>query len=509
VLAEPESSDLLLADLITRRAQQLGDRTFLRIAREDRALTFADLRNAMAQWQRRCEQLGTGLGTTVALAMRDPLEFSVAYLSLIAKGRWVAPLDPDAPAVGAEGMGASLARVRAAVVFSDFAAPAEVDLPWLPIAGEPAEARQSHRRPALSLPGLGGVVLSSSGTTGPPKVINLGEQQLLATARQIARNHELQPDDCGFNPLPLFHINAEVVGLLSSLVAGAQLVLDDRFHRTGFWQTLSRHEATWLNAVPAIIARLAERAPDEPVPSSLRFVRSASAPLPADTLRAFETATGVGVLETYGMTEAASQIAANPLHGKRKPGSVGRPVGVEVRVVPEPGEDDDAIGHIEIRGPSVIAAYADGHHADRFDSEGWLKTGDLGYCDPEGYLYLVARVDDVINRGGEKVYPRAVEEAILQDPRVATAAVIGRADPVLGQVPVAYVVLHGSDTASPTHSLDVLDDLRTRLSNTLARSWRPVELRASRSLPAGATGKVQRKRILSHHEEPIAILNCR
>ena len=171
--------------------------------------------------------------------------------------------------------------------------------------------------------------------------------------------------------MPLFHINAEVVGLLASLAAGSCLVLDDRFHRTRFWELMAQRRITWINAVPAIISRLATPDFDEVIPSRIRFIRSASAPLPIATSTRFEANTGIPVVETYGMTEAASQITANPVTGVRKPGSVGLPVGVEVRVVAgrlgrrqslRPG-DGGNVGHVEIRGPSVIAAYAGDHHA--------------------------------------------------------------------------------------------------------------------------------------------------
>ena len=155
----------------------------------------------------------------------------------------------------------------------------------------------------------------------------------LHTARCVVAHHDLTADDRCFNSLPLFHINAEVVALLSSLVAGSCLVLDDRFHRTGFWELMGERRVTWINAVPAIISRLAELRPDETVPAGVRFIRSASAPLPVATADRFEERTGIPVVETYGMTEAASQITAHPLSVPRRAGSVGVPVGVELRVV--------------------------------------------------------------------------------------------------------------------------------------------------------------------------------
>jgi acyl-CoA synthetase (AMP-forming)/AMP-acid ligase II len=267
------------------------------------------------------------------------------------------------------------------------------------------------------------------------------------------------------------------------------------------------HHVTWINAVPAIIARLAELEPDEIVPPGIRFIRSASAPLGVETMARFEAHTGIRILETYGMTEAGSQITANPLEGTRKAGSVGLPVGTELRIVPEawpedgsPGEERTYMGgHVEIRGPSVIRAYGDELHGDRLDDDGWLRTGDLGHIDEDGYLFLDGRVDDVINRGGEKVFPRQIEEAILLDPGVAAVTVVGQDDPVFGQVPVAFLVLHGiggpSDRGLARH---VVARIRRNLDTALPRAKRPVALHVVLQLPVGATGKVQRRALREH-----------
>ena len=355
-------------------------------------------------------------------------------------------------------------------------------------------------------------MLSSSGTTGPPKVVRLGEDKLLYAAHCVISHHRLSEWDRGFNPLPLFHINAEVVGLLSTLVAGSCLVLDDRFHRSAFWDVMARRGITWINAVPAIVSRLADPGPDETIPRGIRFIRSASAPLPDAVADQFEAATGIPVIESYGMTEAASQITAHPLSLPRRPGSVGLPVGVELRIVRQSdpvGSGLEApeyhIGHVEIRGPSVIAGYAGHEHEDRFEN-GWLRTGDLGHRDADGFVYLDARTDDVINRGGEKMYPREIEEVIGADPAVVSVAVVGRGDPELGQVPVGYAVLRDvaeADDAGGVEGLEAsAERIRLALERGLVRRKRPVTLYVVRELPTGATGKVRRQ-CLGSDEVPI------
>ena len=268
--------------------------------------------------------------------------------------------------------------------------------------------------------------------------------------------------------------------------------------------------------MPAIVSRLATVRPDETVPDGIRFIRSASAPLPVVAADRFEAGTGIPVIETYGMTEAASQITAHPLSVPRRPGSVGLPVGLELRIIrqTEPvGSLLEApefhIGHVEIRGLSVIDGYVGDSHQDRFDPEGWLRTGDLGHRDADGFVYLDARTDDVINRGGEKVLPREVEEVIGADPMITSVAVVGRDDPELGQVPVAFVVLRVPETGADEEALPVAlvaretaERIEKALERDLVRAKRPVALCVVEALPAGATGKVKR-RLLGTPEVPV------
>jgi acyl-CoA synthetase (AMP-forming)/AMP-acid ligase II len=307
----------------------------------------------------------------------------------------------------------------------------------------------------------------------------------------VAGHHRLTAADRGYCALPLFHVNAEVVGLLATLSAGACLVLDGKFSRRGFWELIDARRITWINAVPAIITLLAGE-PAAPVPHRVRFVRSASAPLSPAVLGRFEDATGLAVLETYGMTEAASMITANPLDGPRKPGSAGLPAGVELRVA-RTGQPRFApcqpfeVGRVQIRGGGVIRQYAAGGAAGAIDHEGWLDTGDLGHRDADGYLFLAGRTDDVINRGGEKIYPREIEDFLLAQPGVRAAAVVGAPDPVLGARPVAYVV-----ASAPGLAAGLAEALDAACAAVLPRHTRPSACYLVDELPLGATGKIDR-----------------
>jgi acyl-CoA synthetase (AMP-forming)/AMP-acid ligase II len=337
-------------------------------------------------------------------------------------------------------------------------------------------------------------VLSSSGTTGTPKVIPLSTTQVLSTASLIANHHRLGESDRGFNPLPLWHINAEVVGLLATLVAGGSLVLDERFHRTEFWRLIDEYEATWINAVPAIISRLATPNDGETAPRRVRFVRSASAPLAPALFEQFEATWDIPVLQTYGMTEAASQICATPLDGTRKAGSVGVAVGVDVRVVAH-GDlvGQGVVGDVEIKGPTVITSYDSADYDDRFSGDGWLKTGDLGYLDGDSYLFLVGRDDDVINRGGEKIHPLEVELLLAEVAGVQSIAIVAAPDDVFGQVPIAFVQPEDeSSLFSMVELAELVERVRSRSLDVLAKAQRPSLVKVVRALPVHATGKIRR-----------------
>jgi acyl-CoA synthetase (AMP-forming)/AMP-acid ligase II len=412
----------------------------------------------------------------------------------------VAPLDPGAPqpellrTVRSLGLASVVTDVDGDVTGA--LARAGVDV-WQ--AGDGFLRRRIGRvgRPPLPSTLDAALAMTSSGTTGAPKIVPLTEDQLLHAARAVVAHHRLGADDRGYSPLPLFHINGIVVGVLSTLVSGSSLVVDGRFSRQWFWDRAARHRATWVNLVPAIVALLADAPPPPPdVASRIRFARSASAPLATATQLRFEQQCGIPVLETYGMTEAASQIAANPLPAdEHRRGSVGRPVGVELRILGDDGQrlGPDTVGRVEIRGDSVVSSYwspSSGgvlHERPATNRCGWLATGDLGRVDGDGFLYLVGRDDDVINRGGEKIYPREIEEVLLADRRVRAAAVIGRAHPIVGEEPVAFVV-----AASGWEDSALAGELSARCCANLSAFKRPAEITVAASLPAGPTGKVRR-----------------
>ena len=462
----PEDELRPIARWIDEAIAERENATYLADARSTRRVGYRDLAAAVADWDQRLTAVEVPPGATVVLAITDPLDTALALLGLIATGRIAAPVDPGAP----RALDRRLAQPDTVAVVTD---------DGLERLGE----RPPTRRPA-------GVLLSSSGSTGEPKQVLLRETQLAHVATAVADSHQLSPADVGYCPLPLYHVNAEVVGLLATLRARGTLVLDKRFSRSRFWATVDAHEATWVNAVPAILALLVEDGTTTSNPGRIRFVRSASAPLPIPVLRRFEELHHVPILESYGLTEAASQITVNPLNGERRHGSVGLPVGGELKVVGEDGQNLAAgvEGTIRIRGAGVIRSYATNVGAERFDAEGWLDTGDLGRVDGDGYVWLVGRTNDLINRSGEKILPREIEDILREDPGVRDAVVVGRPDPVLGEVPVAYVVGTGNDPG-------LAERLAARCRAALPRDRQPAELTIVEQLPTAGTGKVLRAEV--------------
>ena len=302
----------MLTERIDEAAASRGDAPYLEDAAGAATLTYAGLQNSVRAWARHLDEAGIPPGARVAVRLPDVFGYACALVGILAAGRVAVPLDPGAPAGDVARM---LKVAQPHAVVGDGL---ESGLPRLGLSGPGAPVEPG------ALAGRGGIFLCTSGTTGTPKGILLREGQLMHVAGSVAAYHRLTPADRGYCCLPLFHINAEVVGLLGTLAAGACLVVDRKFRRRGFWELIETRQITWINAVPAIITILAM---DPPVatPGRVRFIRSASAPLAPSALRRFEETFGIPVVETYGMTEAASMITANPLDGPRKAGSAGPP----------------------------------------------------------------------------------------------------------------------------------------------------------------------------------------
>jgi acyl-CoA synthetase (AMP-forming)/AMP-acid ligase II len=336
------------------------------------------------------------------------------------------------------------------------------------------------------------LVLHTSGTTSRPKIVPLSHANLTASARHIAATLALVPDDRCLVIMPLFHIHGLVGALLSSLYAGASVHCPPGFNALKFFGWLDQAEATWYTAVPTmhqtILAR-AERNAEVLARRKLRFIRSSSASLPPPVMRGLETAFGCPVIESYGMTEAAHQMTSNPLPPlPRKPGSVGIAAGPSVAIMSTEGAllPRGAAGEIVIQGPNVTVGYANNPkaNAEAFTA-GWFRTGDQGVMDAEGYLNITGRLKEIINRGGEKIAPREVDDVLMDHPAVAQVVTFGMPHEKLGEDVAAAVVLkEGQSVTEP--------ELREFVATRLADFKVPRKILFLAEIPKGATGKLQR-----------------
>jgi acyl-CoA synthetase (AMP-forming)/AMP-acid ligase II len=341
--------------------------------------------------------------------------------------------------------------------------------------------------------------LHTSGTTSRPKLVPLTHGNLMASIRNIAGHFQLSQADTNLVVMPLFHVHGLIGATLSTLFSGGTVVVPPRFSAGTFWPTARQHGVTWYSAVPTIHQVLLSRAdPDQaPKQSGLRFIRSCSSALAPATLTQLESRFGAPVLESYAMTEASHQMTSNPLPpAAHKPGSVGRGANVDVAIMDEAGNllGVGTPGEVVVRGPNVTHGYHNNPDANATAfTHGWFRTGDRGVLDGEGYLTLVGRIKELINRGGEKISPLEVDAALLTHPAVAEAACFAAPCPKYGEEVHAAVVLKGDATVA---------DLQTHCGGRLADFKVPKTIHLVKELPKGPTGKVQRRHLSSHFQTP-------
>ncbi|KAI3471135.1 hypothetical protein Pfo_027798 [Paulownia fortunei] len=342
--------------------------------------------------------------------------------------------------------------------------------------------------------------LHTSGTTSRPKGVPLTQQNLYSSVQNIKSVYKISESDSTVIVLPLFHVHGLVAGLLSSLGAGAAVALPaaGRFSASTFWSDMNKYNATWYTAVPTIHQIILDRhlSSTETVYPKLRFIRSCSASLAPAIMDRLEEVFGTPVLEAYAMTEATHLMTSNPLpeDGPHKAGSVGKPVGQEMTILDENGvqQGSNAIGEVCIRGPNVTKGYKNNPEANKSAFQfGWFHTGDLGFLDSDGYLHLVGRIKELINRGGEKISPIEVDVILLSHPDIAQAVAFGVPDDKYGEeINCVVIPREGSN----------LDDAEVSrfCKKNLAAFKVPKKVFITDSLPKTATGKIQRRIVAEH-----------
>jgi acyl-CoA synthetase (AMP-forming)/AMP-acid ligase II len=347
------------------------------------------------------------------------------------------------------------------------------------------------------------LVLHTSGTTSRPKMVPLSHANICASASHIKHTLQLSNADRCLNVMPLFHIHGLVAALVSSLAAGAGVICTSGYRDDAFFEWIGDLRPTWYTAVPTMHQSILSAAPAHSAliaAAPLRFIRSSSAALSSHLMRELETTFAAPVIEAYGMTEAAHQMASNPLPpGIRKERSVGPAAGPEIAIMDEAGRllPAERTGEIVIRGDNVTRAYVGNPEAnDAAFTSGWFRTGDQGYLDEDGYLFITGRLKEIINRGGEKVSPREIDEALMAHPEIDVAVGFAIPHPTLGEDVAAAVVLAAGSQLTARAVRDFAFD---RLIDFKV----PSRVLIVDDIPKGPTGKVQRVGLARQFEQQL------
>ena len=486
-----------------------GDKVFLYAPESGATLTYDQLSKETHRFSTWLQEQKISTHGHVGLYMHNGLQTSTIFLATMACGRVITPLNLLAPTDQLswvldhsdievlfyspdkkQSLFTALEKAKREFLLVELD-PDRVESPFINcVVGTLPTVEPTH--PAL--------LMYTSGTTGTPKGVVLTHANLLHAARSMASWHSLTQADTVLSSLPIYHINGQVISTITPFVSGGSVVAPHAFSVSSWWKLAIQYECTWINMVPTIIAYLINAAksggalPSREELKAIRFGRSASAPLPPEHHREFENLFGITVIEGMGMTESASMVFCNPHDEKRRYGSPGLPCGVEAKVIDADGKllDNNVVGEICLRGGNVLNAYykAEAETAKAFDSKGWLKTGDLGMRDDDGFYFITGRLKELIIKGGENIAPREIDEAVLKHPAVLDAAAVGIPDINYGQEIMVCIVLKPDTTCSE-------EEMRLFCIKELGKFRTPKLILFMEDLPRGPSGKVQRLKLLN------------
>jgi len=475
-------------------------------APESAELRYGALRALLDETRQALSAAGIGAGDRVAIVLPNGPHMATAFLA-VACAATAAPLNPGYRAEEFEFYLTDL-NAKALIAAAGVDSPAlevarKLGIPILPLHGQP---RQGAGWFTLDLSAIGAqagggpsrecqpediaLVLHTSGTTSRPKIVPLSQRNLCASAGNIRRNCALGPNDRGLNIMPLFHIHGLIAGVLAPLSAGGSVYCTPGFNALKFFGWMDDARPTWCTAVPTMHQAILTRARQNAAviaANPLRFLRSSSSAMPMAVIRELEEVFKAPVIEAYGMTEASHQMASNPLPpAVRKPGTVGLAAGPQIAIFADGKVVQFGTGEIVIRGENVTSGYENNPkaNAEAF-VEGWFRTGDLGVLDDHGYLSITGRLKEIINRGGEKISPREIDEVLMDHPAVLQVVTFGIPHDKLGEEVGAVVVLREGQTATE-------EQLRAFVAAKVADYKVPRRLLFRDELPKGPSGKLQR-----------------
>lgn len=453
------------------------------VSEPGRTVSYAQMDEASSAFAAQLRQHGVGRADVIGIMLPNGVDFLVALLAAWKVGAIVTPVNPTLTAREA---GYQLTDAGASILVGPPVP--DLDVPAITVdLSTPPSTEVANGPYAIDDIAL---LVYTSGSTGQPKGVMLDHANLQAMAGMMVDRFQLTSDDHALLVLPLFHVNSICVTFLAPLSVGGRVTVLERFAPRPFVDALTEHRPTYFSAVPAIFAHLAAL-PDEVTidGARLRFAVCGAAPVTPELLTRCEERFGMTIVEGYGLTEGTCASACNPLDGARKPGTVGPALtGQRIRIVDEDGNDvpTGERGEVVIAGPTVMRGYLGRPDATaQAIRDGWLHTGDVGVLDGDGYLRIVDRIKDMIIRGGENIYPKEIEAFLATHPAVLESAVVGRPDPVLGEVPVAQVVL------APGARVDA-DDLMAHCRTGLTKIKVPVAIDIVDELLRNPVGKVDK-----------------
>jgi acyl-CoA synthetase (AMP-forming)/AMP-acid ligase II len=496
-----------LVELMDQRASEDG--LFLISPDTGAELTFQRFREEAHSVALQIAGQGIERGDRVAIVVPNGIEVLLAFFGAVEAGAMAMPMNPDLkPDEFDFALEHSAARVTVCVpsTVDRVQAKAGTGQRQDAIVGISFDAQngarlEGGRAAAKSLlaspaPDSEALLLYTSGTTSAPKGVQITHRNLAVSSRNVANWYNLSERDVTACVMPLFHVHGLVASVLASLRSGGTVVVPQRFSASNFWPVVRAYGVTWYTAVPTIHTILlnnAMKSGETRDAAGLRFVRSCSAALSPATMDNFESTFGAPILQAFGMTEAAHQALSNPLPPReRKPGSVGLPTGVDVTILDDDGHELPCgqEGELALQGENVTHGYLNNPEATREAfTNGWFRTGDVARMDDDGYVSLLGRIKELINRGGEKISPLEVDDVLAAHPKIAEAVTVAVPHDIYGEEVEAVVALKDGESAE---ALEIISFCREQLADFKV----PKAIRFVPAIPRSATGKIQRRRLL-------------
>lgn len=492
---------------IDERAKQTPDRVYMIAPEAGLNLTYSRLKNDSITIGKHLMKRGLAKGDKVSFMLSNGYQTTKIFLSAMYSGFVIAPLNLMAQSSHLEYVldhsdtklvffsQDQKERLEAAIKkVSRYIELIQIDIDTEHIF--PVDEKIS----GFSLPEVteddDALLLYTSGTTGIPKGVMLSHKNIIAGGQNTITAHKLTSEDRALCSLPLYHINGEIVTVVAPLMSGGSVVMPHKFSTSNFWQLISKYGCTWFSVVPTIISYLysaTDLKGNKLNLDQLRFGRSASSALPPSLHRAFEEKFNVYIVETLGLTETAAPASSNPMDpAKRKYGSTGMPVGTECKIVDKEGNDvaRGTQGEILVRGDNVMKGYYKSPEITEksLEPDGWFHTGDLGYMDDDGFIFITGRIKELIIKGGENIAPREIDEILYKHPAIRDAAAVGIPDDNYGEEIMACVVLKPGFTATE-------DELLNHCLENLGEFKAPKVIKFMDNLPKGPSGKIQRLKL--------------